>query len=161
MNDDNSIKNKIYEVRSQRVMLDSDLAALYGVETRALNQAVKRNIKRFEGDDFMFQLTKEEFALLNSGFLIPIELYSQIKSLNITENQQITDLISQIVISNPGKTNTRKQPYTFTELGVAMLNESTRMQLDSISAALANLQSQSPRQKSQQKVGFLKEDTGR
>lgn len=55
-----TIRQKIYEIRGQHVMLDRDLAALYGVETRALNQAVKRNIKRFEGDDFMFQLTKDE-----------------------------------------------------------------------------------------------------
>lgn len=54
------IQNKIYEIRGQRVMLDSDLAMLYGVETKVLNQAVKRNSKRFEGDDFMFRLTKDE-----------------------------------------------------------------------------------------------------
>lgn len=53
------IQNKIYEVRGVRVMLDFDLAELYQVETRVLNQAVKRNIKRFP-PDFMFQLTKEE-----------------------------------------------------------------------------------------------------
>ena len=54
------IQNKIYEIRGQRVMLDFDLAALYQVTTSALNQAVKRNIKRFP-DDFMFQLSKGEF----------------------------------------------------------------------------------------------------
>ena len=51
------IQQKIHTIRGQRVMLDRDLAALYGVETKTLNQAVKRNIKRFEGEDFMFQLT--------------------------------------------------------------------------------------------------------
>ena len=55
-----NIQNLIYVIRGQRVMLDRDLAKAYGVETKALNQAVKRNIKRFEGDDYMFQLTKEE-----------------------------------------------------------------------------------------------------
>ena len=55
-----SIQNRIYEIRGERVMLDKDLAALYEVETKALNLAVKRNIKRFP-PDFMFQLTKEEF----------------------------------------------------------------------------------------------------
>ncbi|MBC7418837.1 MAG: ORF6N domain-containing protein, partial [Pedobacter sp.] len=55
-----SIQNRIYEIRGERVMLDRDLAALYEVETRVLNQAVKRNIKRFPAD-FMFQLTPEEF----------------------------------------------------------------------------------------------------
>lgn len=54
------IQSKIYEIRGQRVMLDRDLAEMYGVETRTLNQAVKRNIERFP-EDFMFQLTKEEW----------------------------------------------------------------------------------------------------
>ena len=49
------IQSKIYEIRGQRVMLDFDLADMYGVETRALKQAVRRNMKRFEGDDFMFE----------------------------------------------------------------------------------------------------------
>lgn len=57
-----SIQNRIYEIRGERVMLDFDLAALYEVETRVLNQAVKRNIKRFP-QDFMFQLTKAEFEV--------------------------------------------------------------------------------------------------
>ncbi|MBR3589909.1 MAG: ORF6N domain-containing protein [Alistipes sp.] len=59
------IQNKIYEIRGQRVMLDRDLAELYDVPTKALNQAVKRNIKRFP-PDFMFQLNKEEFTNLRS-----------------------------------------------------------------------------------------------
>ncbi len=58
MNIVRSVQNRIYEIRGGRVMLDFDLAALYEVETRVLNQAVKRNIKRFP-KDFMFQLTKE------------------------------------------------------------------------------------------------------
>lgn len=58
-----SIQNRIYEVRGERVMMDRDLADLYETETKALNQAVKRNIKRFP-KDFMFQLTKEEFESL-------------------------------------------------------------------------------------------------
>ena len=68
MNEVQTIQNKIYEIRGQRVMLDKDLAAMYGVETKALNQAVKRNIQRFEGDDFMFRLTRDETesALLRS-----------------------------------------------------------------------------------------------
>lgn len=59
------IENKIYEIRGQRVMLDRDLAELYDVSTKALNQAVKRNIKRFP-PDFMFQLSREEFENLRS-----------------------------------------------------------------------------------------------
>ncbi|MCR5850839.1 MAG: ORF6N domain-containing protein [Bacteroidaceae bacterium] len=63
------IQNKIYEIRGQRVMLDFDLAAMYGVETRALNQAVKRNIERFP-EDFMFQITAEEWYIISSQFVM-------------------------------------------------------------------------------------------
>lgn len=59
------IKNMIYLIRDHKVMLDSDLAFLYGVETKVLNQQVKRNLKRFP-PDFMFQLTSEEFNILKS-----------------------------------------------------------------------------------------------
>jgi hypothetical protein len=62
------IENKIYLIRSQKVMLDRDLAELYGVETKVMIQAVKRNISRFPGD-FMFQLSKEEFENLRSHFV--------------------------------------------------------------------------------------------
>lgn len=65
MNELQPIQSKIYEIRGQRVMLDRDLAELYQVETKVLNQAVKRNIKRFPAD-FMFQLTSQEFANLKS-----------------------------------------------------------------------------------------------
>ena len=87
------IINKIYLIRGQKVMLDRDLAELYGVETRVLNQAVRRNEKRFPGD-FMFQLSKEE----------------------------MDDWKSQIVISNSEKMGLRKPPLVFTEQGVAMLS---------------------------------------
>ena len=63
-----NIKNKIHVIRGQKVMLDRDLAELYQVETKVLNQAVKRNIKRFP-EDFMFQLTKEELDNLKSQFV--------------------------------------------------------------------------------------------
>jgi len=63
------IQNKIFEIRGQRVMLDFDLAELYEVETRSLNQAVKRNLKRFPSD-FMFQLTNKEFENLKSQSVI-------------------------------------------------------------------------------------------
>ena len=59
------VQNLIYEIRGQKVMLDSDLAKLYQVETKVLNQAVRRNIKRFP-EDFMFQLENKEFANLKS-----------------------------------------------------------------------------------------------
>ena len=56
------IQSKIYEIRGQKVMLDFDLAELYSIETRVLKQAVRRNSARFEGEDFMFELTKEEIS---------------------------------------------------------------------------------------------------
>ena len=68
MKEPQPIQSKIYEIRGQRVMLDRDLAVLYQVTTSALNQAVKRNSKRFP-PDFMFQLTNQEFANLKSQFV--------------------------------------------------------------------------------------------
>ena len=191
-----AIRQRIYEIRGQRVMLDRDLAALYEVETRALNQAVKRNMKRFEGDDFMFQLTKD-------------------KAYSILSRSQ------NVILNNGRGSNIKYLPYAFTELGVAMLssvlksetaininrgimrafvyfrqlatslpqqtvdadiaqlrkdfdelkqdiedilhdqndiNESTRMQIDSISTALAELQSKEPRQHPRRRIGFIQDD---
>lgn len=102
-----SIQNRIYEIRGERVMLDRDLAALYEVEIRILNQAVKRNVKRFP-PDFMFQITKEEYESIRF----------QIETLE-------TDiaLTSQIVTLKTGRGQHRKfLPYAFTEQGVAMLS---------------------------------------
>jgi len=87
------IEQRIFLIRGQKVMLDSDLAALYGVPTFRLNEQVKRNLKRFP-DDFMFQLTREEAGVLTS----------------------------QIAISNKGRGGRRYLPYVFTEQGVAMLS---------------------------------------
>ena len=87
------IQSKIYVIRGQKVMLDRDLAELYEVETRTLNQKVKRNQRRFPSD-FMFQMTKED----------------------------IEEWISQIVISNSIKMGLRKPPYAFTQMGVSMLS---------------------------------------
>ena len=89
-------------------MLDSDLAMLYGVETRSLNQSVKRNIKRFP-DDFMFQLTKSEWNYLKS----------QISIFESTDNENDTNLKSQIVISSWG--GSRTNPFVFTRNGVEFL----------------------------------------
>ena len=90
---DEVIVSKIYVIRGRKVMIDRDLALLYDVETRVLNQAVKRNEKRFP-DDFMFQMTKEEMQ----------------------------EWKSQIVISNKENMGLRKPPLVFTEQGVAMLS---------------------------------------
>lgn len=89
------IQNKIHEIRGMRVMLDFDLAELYGVETKVLKRAVRRNIERFP-PDFMFELSRTEANLL------------------------IDSLRCQIGTSNKG--GTRYQPFAFTEQGVAMLS---------------------------------------
>lgn len=91
------IKHRIYEVRGQRVMLDRDLAELYNVETRALNQAVRRNIDRFP-EDFMFVMTDDEMNAWKS----------------------------QIVMSNSIRMGMRRPPVVFTELGIAMLSSVLR-----------------------------------
>lgn len=106
-----SIQSRIYEIRGERVMLDFDLATLYEVETKVLNQAVKRNIKRFP-EDFMFQLTNEEWGNLR---------------LQIETSNEIS-LSSNIVMMNRSQFVTGSQkhrgnlPYAFTEQGVAMLS---------------------------------------
>ncbi|MCL2651052.1 MAG: ORF6N domain-containing protein [Candidatus Azobacteroides sp.] len=87
------IQNRIYEIRGYKVMLDFDLAEIYGIETKVLKQSVKRNLKRFEGDDFMFELTKDELSR------------------------------SQFVTLNKGRgSNIKYLPFAFTELGVSMLS---------------------------------------
>lgn len=123
MNEVQTIQNKIYEIRGQRVMLDRDLAAMYGVETRVLNQAVRRNATRFDGDDFMFQLTKDE--------VLQVASRSQFVISNIPDNKEILEdsnsLRSQIVTLNKGRgSNIKYLPYAFTELGVAMLSSVLR-----------------------------------
>ena len=92
-----AIEGKILVLRGRQVMLDEDLAELYGVETRVLVQAVRRNLTRFP-EDFMFQITDEERESLRS----------------------------QIVISKPGRGGRRYAPYAFTEQGVAMLSSVLR-----------------------------------
>ena len=90
------IQNKIYTIRGCKVMIDFDLAEMYGIETRVLKQAVRRNIDRFDGDDFMFELTPDE-----------VQEFSR----------------SQFVTLNRGRgSNLKYAPFAFTELGVAMLS---------------------------------------
>lgn len=90
------IQSKIYEIRGQKVMLDFDLAEMYGIENKRLKESVRRNMDRFEGDDFMFQLTKEEIAELSR---------------------------TQFATLNKGRGyNIKYPPFAFSELGVAMLS---------------------------------------
>ena len=183
-----NIQNLIYVIRGQRVMLDYDLAKIYQVETAHLKRQVRRNIERFEGEDFMFELTIDELSRCQIGTL------------------------------NKGRgSNFKYMPFAFTEIGVAMLsgvlkskvaiqanrmimkafvayrhlaelplaatyldlkkqiedikndmndiladqndiNESTRAQLDAISTALAELQSNRPESKPRRPIGFVQPD---
>ena len=115
------IRHRIYEVRGLRVMLDRDLAELYGVETRALNQAVKRNIDRFP-DDFLFRLNKNEWTFLKSQIVISNNDATTADNKDVDTNGD--SLKSQFVISNRG--GDRALPYAFTELGIAMLSSVLR-----------------------------------
>ena len=133
------IKHRIYEVRGMQVMLDRDLAELYGVETKVLNQAVKRNIERFP-EDFMFKLNKGEWVLLRSQIVtlkgsvlstdtkdidvVETNLRSQIVTSSPENIDNDTDLKSQIATSSWG--GTRKLPHAFTELGITMLSSVLR-----------------------------------
>ena len=129
------IESLILTIRGKQVILDRDLARLYGVETKALNQAVKRNIERFP-EDFMFQLTKEEFENWKSQFVISNydeDMSSQFatSSDEFLRSQIVTSSgeekwKSQIVISNSIKMGARKLPYAFTENGIAMLSSVLR-----------------------------------
>jgi hypothetical protein len=105
------LRSRIYEVRGLHVMLDSDLAELYGVETKVLNQAVKRNPERFP-PDFMFQLTAKEHAGLRP----------QSDILDMALSPASAALRSQPVTSNPYRGGRRYLPHAFTEQGVAMLS---------------------------------------
>jgi len=96
------IQNKIFEIRGQKVMLDFDLAVLYEVETKRLNEQVKRNINRFP-EDFMFRLTKEEWGY----FQLQMEL-------------QADSMRSQFATTSQNKRTAATTPYAFTEHGVTM-----------------------------------------
>lgn len=97
MKDLEQISSKIYEIRNQKVMLDYELASMYGVETAQLKRAVRRNMERFEGEDFMFELTKDEL------------LRCQIGTLKKGQGQHF-----------------KYMPFAFTDLGVAMLSSVLR-----------------------------------
>ncbi len=99
-----TIQNKIYEIRGQRVMFDFDLAKLYQVETKRLKEAVRRNIKRFEGDDFMFELSESEYNALKD----------RLRTQNAT-----------LETGTRGK-YPKYSPFVFTEQGVAMLSSVLR-----------------------------------
>ena len=138
MKTENKIESKILTIRGQQVMIDRDLAELYGVETKRLNEQVKRNIERFP-ENFMFQLTREEtekyssksqFATLNDEFsrsqFVTLKLNSpdnSSKSQIVTLNDEFSrSQIATLKSDDKRGQNVKYLPYAFTEQGVAMLS---------------------------------------
>lgn len=123
-----NIEQLIYVIRGVQVMLDSDLAMLYGVETKVLNQAVKRNINRFP-DDFMFQLTQEEAIGSRSQIVTLNGKETTSRSQIVTLNEEQTDSRSQIAtLKTKRGQNIKYLPYAFTRNGIAMLSSILRSQ---------------------------------
>ena len=120
------IQRKIYEIRGQKVILDRDLAALYQVETKVLNQAVKRNKERFP-EDFMFQLTHQEW-------------------MKVSVNEDVADLTSQIVTSN---SDVPTSQFVILSSILPRISNSVRsavaIKLESIPFAYSDTQSQYPK----------------
>ena len=185
MNEIRIIRSKIYEIRGQRVMLDFDLAELYQVETRRLNEAVKRNIKRFP-KDFMFQLNVDEWIILKSQFAtsrwggtrkLPYAFTEQ--GLAMLSGVLNSDIAIQVninimrafvavrqMIANPTVDKTTKLQQEVNELKEYIeevftdyndINEDTWIQLDLINKTLAELQVQKKlSDKPRNPVGFVK-----
>ena len=169
------IQNKIFEVRSCRVMLDYHLAELYQVETRALKQAVKRNIERFP-DDFMFVLTKEEANLLLSigvsHFVIPPD-YNFGVAMPMAFTEQGVAMLSSVLRSKVAiEVNIsimrafvlmRQMAIGYEELSrrIEELEVSTDAQFNELYQALTQLLSQSKQQKERRPVGFVTYNRGK
>ena len=169
------IQNKIFEVRSCRVMLDYHLAELYQVETRALKQAVKRNIKRFPSD-FMFVLTKEEANLLlsigvsqnvippayNFGVAMPmafteqgVAMLSSVLRSKVAIEVNISIMRAFVLM--------RQMAIGYEELSrrIEELEVSTDAQFNELYQALTQLLSQSKQQKERRPVGFVTYNRGK
>jgi phage regulator Rha-like protein len=120
------VESKIFLIRGKQVMVDRDLAELYGVETRVINQAVKRNLERFP-EEFRFQLTLEEYDFLRSQFATSKVEKDRLRSQSVTLNNGKDSLRSQIATLDEENDSLRGKhskylPYVFTEQGVAMLS---------------------------------------
>ena len=188
MNDIEIIRSKIYEIRGQKVMLDYDLAEMYGVETKVLKQSVRRNIGRFPAD-FMFELTKEEFDLLRSQIVtskgrggtryLPFAFTEQgVAMLSSVLNSETAIQINigiirafvsvrQMITANPMAMRLATLEKNFEELKQDLeeifsdyndINEDTRAQLDAINIALADLQTTHKKNNQRKRIGFNTED---
>ena len=175
MNEVAVIQSMIYEIRGQRVMLDFDLAALYHVETRVLNQAVKRNIERFPSD-FMFQLAPDEWTFISSQFVMTSRMKRPKSAIPLAFTEHGALMLASILRSDIAVEMSIKITRAFVAMRTMLLssslpaklteleenvkalrqevndiledqneiNEDTRAQLDAISEALAQLQSNNP-----------------
>lgn len=181
------IQSRIYDIRGQRVMLDFDLAGMYGVETRRLNEAVKRNIKRFPSD-FMFQLTKEELSNLMSQFAtsswggirklpyafteLGVSMLSSVLHSDTAIEVNINIMrafvaVRQLLLQSPTD-EVKKLQTEFREFKEYIeevfndyndINEDTRMQLELINESLAELQmNRKLSEKSRNPIGYVKPD---
>ena len=189
-----AIKEKIYEIRGQRVMLDFDLAELYQVETRVLNQSVKRNIRRFP-EDFMFQLSEVEWDTILSQFVMTSRVKRPKSALPLAFTEhgalalagilrsdvaiETSIIVTRAFVAMRQALTTLAIPVKLNEIERSLtnlrheveeiladqndINESTRAQLEAISAALVELQSsrsQISTLKKRRPIGFIqpKED---
>ncbi|MCK9382017.1 MAG: ORF6N domain-containing protein [Sulfuritalea sp.] len=119
-----NLASLIFFIRGEKVLLDTDLAVMYGVEARALNQAVARNRTRFP-DDFMFQVSADEYEHIRSQFVTSSDAKDSHSSQSVMSGKKGESLRSQTVISK-GRGGRRYLPYAFTEQGVAMLSSVLR-----------------------------------
>ena len=184
MNEIQTIQSKIYEIRGQRVMLDFDLAEAYGVETAQLKRQVRRNIERFEGEDFMFEVTNEEILRCQNGTSswggsrygafafteLGVAMLSSV--LRSPTAIKVNRGIMRAFVAMRQALNVMSVPAKLTELEKNIenlrtevndiladqndINESTRAQLDAISTALSELQAKEPRKRERNPIGFIK-----
>ena len=184
MNEKQTIQSKIYEIRGQRVMLDFDLAEAYGVETAQLKRQVRRNIERFEGEDFMFEVTNEEILRCQNGTSswggsrygafafteLGVAMLSSV--LRSPTAIKVNRGIMRAFVAMRQALNVMSVPAKLTELEKNIenlrtevndiladqndINESTRAQLDAISTALSELQAKEPRKRERNPIGFIK-----
>lgn len=138
----------VFMVRGEKVLLDADLAMLYGVETGALNRAVKRNIERFPAD-FMLQLTPEEWEDLKCQIGIS-------SSPGVATKLKKTGAIRSQLVSASAHGGRRAIPYAFTEQGVAMLSSVLRSQRAvEVNIAIKQLITEDKTRKVKPPIGFL------
>ena len=168
-----NIQSKIYVIRGQRVMFDFDLAKIYQVETKYLKRQVRRNIERFEGDDFMFEVSPDE--ILRCQKVTSSWGGSRVSMLSSVLNSKVAIQANRSIMrAFVAYRNLAELPLAATYLDLRKqiedirqemndiladqndINESTRAQLDAISTALAELQANRPDNKPRRPIGFIK-----